>query len=128
MEKLISGQWVDGRAYINTSDLYTELIKEAAACDNWSSDIIIDIQHMENLIYKIPAPFEEQIILGFRDHGVDGCEFVKLRYKHKNLDKYRKLYVITLKKSSNNILVSYDSYHTQKDIQSILTDIYMKGE
>lgn len=69
---------------VNMSNTYTQLIKEAARCNRYSSDIIYDIQAMEDA-WKSFDPEAEMpfFICGFRKDGVDGKCFVESRCNDK---------------------------------------------
>ena len=40
------------RVSINMSSIYTALIKEAAKCENYASDVLYDIKHVEEELYE----------------------------------------------------------------------------
>lgn len=87
---------------INMSSIYTALIKEAAKCNRWSSDILVEIKNISNAIKDISKE-EHIIIFGFREDGVDGEEYVKLRNPK---ETYRNICVIEIKK---NVYEQYGS-------------------
>lgn len=63
---------------INMSSIWTELIKEAAKCDSYSSDVLIDIDAVrEKLASGKPEDFT--YYFGFRDNGVDHEAFIRNR-------------------------------------------------
>ena len=65
---------------VNMSSTYTQLIKEAGRCNRFSSDVIYDIQAMEEA-WKSFDPEAEMpfFVCGFRKDGVDGKSFVESR-------------------------------------------------
>ena len=65
-------------ADINMSSIWTELIKEAAKCDSYSADVLIDIDTArEKLASGKPEDFT--CYFGFRDNGVDHEAFIRNR-------------------------------------------------
>lgn len=71
---------------INLSSIWTELIKEAAKCDSYSSDVLIDIDAVrEKLASGKPEDFT--YYFGFRDNGVDHETFIRNRKS----DGYRRI-------------------------------------
>lgn len=71
---------------INMSSIWTELIKEAAKCDSYSSDVLIDIDAVrEKLASGKPEDFT--YYFGFRDNGVDHEAFIRNRKS----DGYRRI-------------------------------------
>jgi len=61
----------------NLSDFYTKLIKDAARCNRYSSDIVFDINEINEKLktYRNGREFEP-VWIGFRRHGVDGTSYV----------------------------------------------------
>ena len=81
------------RGYVantNWSSIATILIKEAAKCDSYSSDIFYDLKAIEETVKNGNS---ETFLLGFRDMGVDSKAFVEVRLdsKEKVSSYYRKL-------------------------------------
>lgn len=65
---------------VNMSSTYTQLIKEAGRCNRFSSDVIYDIQTMEDAWKSFDPEAEMPLfICGFRKDGVDGRSFVESR-------------------------------------------------
>lgn len=62
---------------INLSSIWTELIKEAAKCDSYSSDVLIDIDAVREKLAGKPEDFT--YYFGFRDNGVDHEAFIRNR-------------------------------------------------
>ena len=75
---------------INWSSISTNLIKEAAKCDSYSSDIFYILKSIEKSIKESNS---ETFLLGFRDMGVDSKPFVEIRLDSKEeiSSDYRKL-------------------------------------
>lgn len=59
---------------VNMSTIYTQLIREAARCNRYASDLVYDIESI-NEMFKT-SNFETRII-AFRKDGVDENNFVK---------------------------------------------------
>ncbi len=70
---------VDG-LMVNTADMFTILIKEAARCNDYSSDVFYDLQRIATSFKEFVNVFTP-VWIGFRRHGVDGTEFVLSRIK-----------------------------------------------
>lgn len=72
---------------LNMSTIFTELIKQAAKCESYSSDICYEIQEIMNAISGITRPETilgengegKAYMFGFRDWGVDHDNFIKGR-------------------------------------------------
>lgn len=78
-KKVVEGRTVNGRTEINMSDVYSVLIKEAAKCNYYASDLIYDIREIEERLKSFDTGNEEcfePILIGFRKMGVDGNSFV----------------------------------------------------
>ena len=73
-----SARWSDyeQKIAVNMSTIYTKLIKDAARCNCYSSDLLFDIQMFEDRL-KSGEPCA--IYLGFRKMGVDGENFIVSR-------------------------------------------------
>lgn len=67
---------------INLSSAFTTMIKEAARCNRYSSDVIYDIQAINNRLETFNYNNEnsyEPIVIAFRKDGVDGNGFILSR-------------------------------------------------
>lgn len=72
---------------LNMSTIFTELIKQAARCESYSSDICYEIQEIMNGISGITPPETilgengegKTYMFGFRNMGVDHDNFIKSR-------------------------------------------------
>lgn len=75
-----TGRWSDTfeQFNVNTSDILTHLIKEAAKCDRFSSDLFIDWNHVDDDL-KNRCLESKQYLIGFRDMGVDHKSFIEAR-------------------------------------------------
>lgn len=103
----------------NTNDLYSTLIKEAARCNSFNSDILYDINILEARFHTYSGKEFDPIFIGFRKLGVDGTEYAILRLKEYNnpseglLSEYFAFYSVTLELANysgcyNVILTKYD--------------------
>ena len=64
----------------NTSDMFTRLIKYAARCNGYNSDIYYDLSYIDDRLKHFePADDFEPIWIGFRKMGVDCTSFVLTR-------------------------------------------------
>lgn len=63
---------------INISSLLTCLIKRAGECESYSSDILYDIKIIDEYVHS-GAKYEWTQYFGFRELGVDGNGFIRLR-------------------------------------------------
>lgn len=71
----------------NWARIGTVLVKEAAKCENFASDILIDCNKIVNVVAE-EKEFSEDFYLGFRENGVDHKEFVKGRLGENLTDNY----------------------------------------
>ena len=96
--KQCEGQIIENhRTNINWSDIQTILIKKAGLlCENYASDIIIDIDSIKAILDNIRDLTEPVIsIAGIRESGVDHDEFVLSQinsYESNHHTGYTKLY------------------------------------
>lgn len=74
-------QLTESGLVFNTSELYSILIKEAARCNSYNSDILYDIETIESRFHTYSGKEFEPIFIGFRKLGVDGTNYVILRLK-----------------------------------------------
>ena len=95
----------NGEHSVCTASIYTVLIKEAAKCHNYSSDVLYDIQYIENLLKQTNVILPSNIYFGFRKLGVDGFEIIRERIclsetfpedSPKVEDVYFSIYIISL--------------------------------
>jgi hypothetical protein len=100
-KKLITketGRWNKEKWSINYSDILSTLIKEAAKCEKYASDLFIDWlslnKRLEDREYT-----GENMLFGFRDMGVDHTDFVKVHLTNGDeLDKnYNSIYELVIK-------------------------------
>lgn len=95
----------NGEHSVCAASMYTVLIKEAAKCQNYSSDVLYDIQYIESLLKQTDVIPPSNIYFGFRKLGVDGFEFIRERIclpevfpedSPKVEDAYFAMYIISL--------------------------------
>jgi len=98
---------VDGKRFktcnINMSSIYSLLIKEAARCDHYASDVVLDIESIEEKLKAAQTSWDYYV--GFRDMGVDGPSFVKIRLEKANDaddTPYRALYRLECTPDADN--------------------------
>lgn len=75
------------------SNCTTALIKEAAQCENYASDLLYDIHDVMKCVdLEQKEPFDTWF--GFRDLGVDHKAFITEHVRRGDLQEYRKVYVL----------------------------------
>lgn len=101
-----NGQVLASEFCVNLSDIFTKLIKDAARCNSYSSDVYYDLKKIDEEVhaYRNYADFEP-IFIGFRRHGVDGNTFIMARigeniYRASN--EYFALYSINIEQNEDN--------------------------
>ena len=101
----INRRLTNGEHSVCTASIYTVLIKEAAKCHNYSSDVLYDIQYIENLLKQTDVILPSNIYFGFRKLGVDGFEIIRERVCQPEIfledspkveDAYFAMYIISL--------------------------------
>ena len=95
---------------VNMADFLTKLIKDAARCNNYSSDVIYSVSEINEALEQYdPAKEFDPIWIGFRKLGVDHTDFVvysvddhnKLPDLHRVLsDRYFALYSVDIQKDN----------------------------
>lgn len=68
----------DGHLDVNLSSEFTELIRQAARCNRYSSDIVYDIGNVNDAM-EVWTGGKTLFVFGFRRDGVDGNSFVLSR-------------------------------------------------
>ena len=87
----------------NISDILTALIKAAAMCDRYSSDILYDIEELKENIKNSKHEESKMQYLGIREYGVDSVGFMEQR---KDDYKYIDVYVVEYTNNHDNIKVT----------------------
>lgn len=102
MEKLYIEKGRSGKFGLNYSTILTVLIKEAAQCEHYASDLFIDWQSVAAFI-EDPTPGTRTWLFGFRDMGVDGEMFVKARLESPGCygNPYRVIYGLIIDKNAD---------------------------
>lgn len=92
---------VDGLS-MNLSDIFCPLIKDAARCNSYQSDVYYDLKLIESTLKEFrPEDIGfDPIWIGFRKMGVDGTRFVLTRQENDTYltQSYFALYAITVQK------------------------------
>lgn len=101
----MSGQILHTGLSVNLSDMFTRLIKDAARCNSYSSDVFYSLSEIDENIrnYRNFADFEP-IFVGFRRHGVDGNSFILHRIEHDPYAVHREyfaLYAVAIKQNEH---------------------------
>ena len=81
---------------VNLSSILTFLIKEAAKCNSYSSDLFITWNGVEKSLYT-ELQGEQQFFFGFREMGEDHLAFIDCKYNPKNVGRipdYRVIYML----------------------------------
>ena len=101
----IRGQVLADGLSVNISDIFTRLIKDAARCNSYSSDVYYDLQKIEEMVRNYRNFAEvEPIFIGFRRHGVDGNSFILSRIGDKPYNVHREyfaLYSLTIEQEEH---------------------------
>ena len=93
----------------NTADMFSKLIKDAARCNRFNSDVYFDLKYIEERLKEYnPEEEFEPIWLGFRKNGIDSTAFVLCKCDNEitygNLtSNYFALYVVTVEKKKNDL-------------------------
>ena len=86
----------------NQSDLFSRLIKDAARCNGYNSDIYYDLRYIDDRMKDFdPSEDFDPIWVGFRKLGVDCTDFVLCRSRDEQTygslsQNYFALYSITV--------------------------------
>lgn len=87
---------------LNFSSVYTKLIKEAAGCECYASDLLIDLNtvvNVQNGLTDESSVLDKLFVFGFRDMGVDHDAFVRSRLEDNY--HYRSIYLMQIRKSKH---------------------------
>lgn len=98
----------------NMSSIYTKLIKEAGRCNRFSSDIIYDINYIEEQMELYPEIRNfEPILIGFRKDGIDNSNFVLSRCNENPYEVYNDyfaLYSLTLEDDPSPVYPDFKTF------------------
>lgn len=87
----------NGKLQVNMSYIYSKLVKEAAKCKQFASDIIYDIAAIEDSISDIHECMTSNTVIGFRESGTDGNAYMRNRVKKYPFVKfYANILMLTL--------------------------------
>lgn len=87
----------NGKLQVNMSYIYSKLVKEAAKCKQFASDIIYDIAAIEDNISGIQECVTSNTVIGFRELGTDGNTYMRNRVKKYPFVKfYTNILMLTL--------------------------------
>lgn len=104
-------QITDRGLNINTSDLFTRLIKDAARCNRYSSDVYYSLVEIDDAFYYYdPEKPIEPIWIAFRKDGVDHTSFVLSRIdddKYKIYREYFALYSVVVENDEHGFVNVY---------------------
>ena len=90
-----NGQVLTTEFCVNLSDIFTRLIKDAARCNSYSSDVYYDLRKIDEEVhaYRNGAEFTP-IFIGFRRHGVDGNTFILSRIEENPYNVHREYFAL----------------------------------
>ena len=103
---------------LNMSDIFTKLIRDAARCNHYSSDVFYDMKIIESAMQDFDPEKEfEPIWVGFRKLGVDSNGFILSRMDNEFMygplsQNYFALYSLTVEpKESGFYNVVFNEYN-----------------
>jgi hypothetical protein len=70
-----------GKYDVNTSSVFSEILRSLRYCDNYLSDVLYDIEKIRTLIEGGKGGV---VWLGFRKDGVDGVDYIRENLKDTN--------------------------------------------
>ena len=112
-----TGHYYADHLEINTSSILTRLIQEAGRwCERFASDIVLEWNFAYRDMCQLKPGETESRLLGFRESGVDGTDFVLLQFgmdDAKASHYYRKLYRFDMTREQDDLrlcLVEVDTY------------------
>ena len=76
--KIYLSQVDSGFLNFNRSEMYSTLIKDAARCEKYNSDIVYDIEYLQEVFDNF-HDWQAPIWIGFRNLGVDNTDYVLCR-------------------------------------------------
>lgn len=81
------GSWTEKRMETNLSSEFSELIRQAARCNRYGSDLIYDINNVNDAMETWTGE-KTLFVFGFRRDGVDGNSFVLSRVNNECKEIY----------------------------------------
>ena len=118
-EKKMEARIINGHVEVNMSDVYSSLIKEAARCNYYSSDVIYDIDGINKRLNSFDINDEDSfapILICFRKMGVDGNSYAITRITEASRgmrhgiqfpNDYFSVFAITFEKDSEYFNLGY---------------------
>lgn len=100
---------------VNLSSILDILIKEAAKCTRYASDLFISWEQVEELLKKEQLIFPKKFFFGFRDMGVDHLAYIQAKYDPRNIGitpDYRCIYMLQ-GKFENEYSISFTLYEIE---------------
>lgn len=92
--------------YINFSNIWHNLIKESAKCDNYASDILVDIVPVYKRMEECTQDTAEYYF-GFRDMGIDHEDFINVRLENRDIYKdYRSIWKLSIYRENDEIFAN----------------------
>lgn len=82
---------------VNLSSILDILIKEAAQCTRYASDLFISWEQVEEFLKKEKPGLSKLFFFGFRDMGVDHLAYIQAKYDPRNIGitpDYRCIYML----------------------------------
>lgn len=102
---------------LNLSSIFSELITAATVCEYYASDLFYDLKDIEKAVENSENAV---FYIGFRNSGVDGKNFVKLRLRSRlEYDEYIRLYKLEISVSEGYVLAELkriDKYTAFKEL------------
>lgn len=82
-----------GELCANLSDLFTSLIKDAARCNRYSSDVIYSIEEINNICKNYDEEEEyPPVLIACRKDGVDHASFILSRCEENCYNVYKEYF------------------------------------
>lgn len=105
----------DNGLEVNMSTEFSRLIKDAARCNHYNSDVYYDIKEIHEQFKEYDGKEFEPIWIGFRRMGVDGTSYVLARVEDNNpyrylFREYFALYSVTVEKEEDRYYVCFNEY------------------
>lgn len=100
---------------VNLSSILDLLIKEAAKCTRYASDLFISWEQVEELLKKEQLIFPKKFFFGFRDMGVDHLAYIQAKYDPSNIGinpDYRSIYMLQ-GKFKDEYTIRFDLYEIE---------------
>lgn len=92
-EEIEFAQAVAGKVNWNTSSFFTKLIKDAARCNSYCSDVYYDMNAISEQLDNYTGDFEPMWI-GFRRNGVDGTNLILARIQDDYLEVHNEYFAL----------------------------------